>query len=258
VARNWSNHLGIFTNLRSRLWHLSIPLLLLSAACAQTTVRPIVRTAERNLQRPERILLYDFATTAAKINEYQGIMRQQPAHENPVARQRELGKIASSALTTDVALWLRQRGFTVERVPHGVSVEPTDLIINGQIVNIDEGNPLRRLLIGFGAGASTMTTRVQIFTAGGRQKVLEFATNADSGTLPGAAATVPVSAAMPIGVSLGLSAGGVVAAGLNGNSSAVGRMAAASADQAIRYLSEFFAKQGWIPENQVRPARVVR
>lgn len=68
---------------------------------------------------------------------------------------------------------------------------------------------------------------------------------------------MPVGAVMPVGVSLGLSAGGVVATGLNGNSSDVARMAGASADQAIRYLSEFFAKQGWIPENQVRPARVV-
>lgn len=177
MAREWCNHFGIFARLSAlRPRHVLIFLPLLSAACAQTTVRPIVLTAERNLQRPKRILLYDFATTAAKINEYQGIMRQQPAKQNPVERQRNLGKIASSALTADVDLWLRRRGFTVERVPHGVSVEPTDLIIDGQIVNIDEGNPLRRLLIGFGSGASTMTTRVQIFAAGGRQKVLEFAT----------------------------------------------------------------------------------
>lgn len=37
----------------------------------------------------------------------------------------------------------------------------------------------------------------------------------------------------------------------------VARMAAASGDQAVRYLSEFFAKQGWIRADQVRKARMV-
>jgi hypothetical protein len=46
-------------------------------------------------------------------------------------------------------------------------------------------------------------------------------------------------------------------AGVNGNSSDVGHMAAASAEQVIRYLSEFFAKQGWISGNQIKRANVV-
>jgi hypothetical protein len=37
----------------------------------------------------------------------------------------------------------------------------------------------------------------------------------------------------------------------------VARMAAASGDQAVRYLSEFFARQGWIRADQVRKARIV-
>jgi len=251
------NRFNVFGRLSTaHLRYLLIVILLLSAACAQTTVRPITRTAERNLPRPARILLYDFATSEAKITEYQGIMRQQPAHQNPMERQRELGRIASDALTTNLALWLRQLGFTVERVPRNVSVEETDLVIDGRFVTVDEGSPLRRLLIGFGSGASTMATRVQVFAAGQRQKVLEFATNADSGTMPGAAATVPVTVSVPIGVSVGLSAGGVVAAGVNGNSSDVVPMAAASADQAVRYLSEFFAKQGWITQDMIKRARI--
>ena len=37
----------------------------------------------------------------------------------------------------------------------------------------------------------------------------------------------------------------------------VARMAAESGDQAARYLSEFFAAQGWIRPDQVRKARVI-
>jgi hypothetical protein len=36
----------------------------------------------------------------------------------------------------------------------------------------------------------------------------------------------------------------------------VERMTANSADQAVRYLSEFFLKHGWIRKEQVRKARI--
>ena len=228
----------------------------LSAACAQTTVRPIVRTADKNLPRPARILIYDFAITDININEYQGILRQQPSNKNARERQREIGWLASEALTANLAQALRPLGFAVERVTRDTIVKETDLSIDGRIVSVDEGSPLRRLLIGLGSGASTMTARVQVFRPSQRQMLLEFTIHADSGRMPGAAATVPVSAAVPFGVGLGMSTGGAVATGLNANGSTVGHMAASSADQAVRFLSEFFARQGWIAENQVKGARI--
>jgi hypothetical protein len=35
----------------------------------------------------------------------------------------------------------------------------------------------------------------------------------------------------------------------------VARMAAASGEQAVHYLSEFFARQGWVRADQVKKAR---
>jgi hypothetical protein len=101
-----------------------------------------------------------------------------------------------------------------------------------------------------------MTTRVQVLAPGHQQKMLEFATEANSGSMPGAAATVPVGALVPLGVSVGLSAGGAVAAGLNGNSSDVSRMAASSADHAVRFLSHFFAKQRWTGADRIKSPRL--
>ena len=40
------------------------------------------------------------------------------------------------------------------------------------------------------------------------------------------------------------------------HNSDVAQMAAASGDQVVRYLSEFFAQQGWIRADQVRKARI--
>jgi hypothetical protein len=230
--------------------------LTLVTGCAQTSVRPIARIGDASFLRPTRILVYDFAISETSVKEYQGIMRQQPSNRDPIARQREIARIASESLTLHLIKGLRQLGFVVERATRDAPVDDHDLIIDGRFVSVDEGSPLRRLVIGFGSGATTMTTRVQVLAAGHHQKILEFATEANSGSMPGAAATVPVSAAVPFGISVGLSAGGAVATGLNRNSSNLSLLAASSADQAVRFLSQFFAKQRWIRADQVRIPRL--
>jgi hypothetical protein len=78
----------------------------------------------------------------------------------------------------------------------------------------------------------------------------------NGGTMPGAVVTAPVAALVPFGVSVGLTAGSVVATGLNNNASDIARMAASSADEIVCYLSEFFAKLGWIKADQVMKARI--
>jgi hypothetical protein len=47
-----------------------------------------------------------------------------------------------------------------------------------------------------------------------------------------------------------------VSSGLQADVSTVSLMAAASADQALRYLSEFFARQGWIDAVKIKKSRI--
>jgi len=229
---------------------------ILNIACAQTSIRLVSRGEEKNLRPPARILVYEFAIAGAAVIEYQGIMRQQPSIRDPVERQHQTARLAGEALAVHLTHGLRQLGFTVERASPGGPAGEDDLVIDGRFVIVDEGNPVRRLVFGFGAGAATMETRVQVIAASQRHKLLEFATRANSAAMPGAVATVPVAAMVPAGLSAGLTAGSAVATGLTHNSSDVVRMAAASADEAVRYLSEFFAKLGWIKTGQLKKARI--
>ena len=235
---------------------LSPALLLSTIGCAQTSVRPLARTVDTGLAAPARIWVHNFAVSENEVKEYQGIMRQQPSNPNPIDRQRQLGQHAADTLAADLAIGLRQLGFIVERGERGVVIGDDDLVIDGQFVRVDEGNPLRRFVIGFGAGAARMDTRVQVYQGIQRRKILEFATQAASGKMPGAVATAPAGAAAPAGVGIGLAAGNAVSTGLQGDLTSVQRMAVSSADQAVRYLSEFFARQGWISANQVRKPRI--
>ena len=217
-----------------------------ASSCAQTFVQPIARSADKNLPPPTRILVYNFAVDDADIKEYQGIMRQQPSIRDPQERHRQLGAAVSETLTNSLAGGLRRMGFTVELAPRGTMPAENDLVIDGRVLLVDEGSPLRRLAIGFGSGAARVETQVQIIGTREQKKLLEFSTRADSGRLPGAAVTLPVGAALPAGLSLGVAAGSAVAKGVNENSSKTDQMAVSSAEQAVRYLTEFFARQGWV------------
>ncbi len=223
-------------------------------ACGQSAIRPVALTNATKLHQPARILLVDFVIRDTDVNEYQGILRQQPANPNALERQRELAKLAVDTLSAELAKRLRQLGFTVDRVEGGTVVEDHDLLIDGEFENVDEGNPLRRVIIGFGSGAARLETRARVYQGSARRKIVEFIVSADSGKFPGAVATTPAVAIAPasVAVGIGVTGGRVVTTG----STSVAGMATANAEQAARYLSEFFAKQGWIAASQVKKARI--
>ncbi len=63
-------------------------------------------------------------------------------------------------------------------------------------------------------------------------------------------------AAVTGGVTAGMAAASPAEGALKEYHSEVERIAAHSADQAVAYLSEFFAKQGWIRPDQLKKAKV--
>ncbi|SRR6266513_5798 len=226
------------------------------AACGQTGIRKASLTSETNLPRPSRILVYDFAVSEREVKEYQGIMRQQPTIKDPVERERLLAKEVKDALSDELVDHLKPLGFVVERAARGTRATDNDLLVDGQFLTVDEGNPLHRLVIGFGTGASAVQTQVQVYQARESRKLLEFTTQSDSSSMPGAAATMGAGAVVGGGVSAGMVVANAAVSGVKTYKSDVARMAADSGDQVARYLSEFFAKQGWIRPDQVRKARI--
>lgn len=251
VDKGWRH--STYRTLSSLFWFLS---LLLIGACAQTTVRPMAQIGQRQLAPPTRILLYRFAIDENDVTEYQGIMRQQPSNPNPLQRQRFIADRAAATLADYLSDGLRNLGLKANTVERGTPVGEGELLIDGQFLQVDEGNPLRRWILGFGAGGAKMATRVQAFYGPQRRRVLEFTTESASSKLPGAIATAPASAVAPAAIGVGIAAGSAVSKGAQGDLTSAEQMAAANAEQAARFLSEFFAQQGWIEPAQVRKARM--
>jgi hypothetical protein len=243
----------------NRVVYLLIGVLLVCVVngCAQTGIRTTTLSTDANLPRPDRILVYDFAVSEQEVKEYQGIMRQQPTIKDPVERERLLAREVRDALAEELLSQLQRFDFVVERIPRNRRATDKELLVDGQFVTVDEGNPLHRLVLGFGNGASLVQTQVQVYQGSEPRKVLEFTTEADSGKMPGAAPTLGVGAVAQGGVTAGMAITNAASAGVKHYNSDIARMAAESGDQVARYLSEFFAKQGWIRPDQVRKARVV-
>lgn len=98
--------------------------------------------------------------------------------------------------------------------------------------------------------------RVQVyyFDQGSRTKLLEFETHSDSGTMPGAAATMGAGTVVTGGVTATSMVVSGAVGGVKVYRSAVDRMVARSPVQATDFLSEYFGKHGWISSGDVNTA----
>ena len=234
------------------------------AGCGKNVVQPGIQYIGPALaQRPERILVYDFAVTTAEVKENQGMFQSKinemagvttREHEQEIAD--EVKKVAAEELVEG----FRKLGLPAERAAANVLLPPRSLGIVGQFVDVDEGNKAARMVIGFGQGKSRVDIWMQVFGHGLTRdaaketapvKLLTFETHADSGKMPGALVTAGAGAAAQGGMTAGMAAANVGVSGIKSYRSAMGQMTSRSAEQAVAYLSEFFFKQGWIAPDKV-------
>ncbi len=242
---------------RHLAWIIAMALSALSVgACARTVVRPETQMRTFELSRPQQIVVYDFAVTEAEVTGHGPVRRM--AHETSGTsegeRERGIERQVADALAEELVRGLRDLGFAVERKSRATPVAGHEFVIDGEFLNVDEGNRLGRLVIGFGIGASKLDTEVHFYYGERRRKLLDFRTHADSGKMPGAAATMGTGAVVQGGITAGMAATSAATGALKEYHSELERMAAHSAHQAVAYLSEFFAKQGWIRPDQVKKA----
>jgi hypothetical protein len=246
---------------RGKDWMLPTLLVLLTAlcACARTAVRPQQQTSLTGFPHPQRVLVYDFAVTEDDVKRNQSIIAKAVDSASPTTereRKLDVGHQVVARMTEDLVAGINDLGLPTQHAFASTPVSNGDLLVLGQFLNVDEGNRLRRLVVGFGAGGATLDSQVLVYqaTARGDDKLLEFTTHADSGKMPGAAATMGAGAAAQGGVTAGMAAANVAVGGVKAYRSEAEALTGRSADQAVAYLSEFFARQRWISADKVKKA----
>jgi hypothetical protein len=222
---------------------------LLAAGCAPTDVKTTFQR-EGPAPRPERILVYDFAVAPDEVQLDRGISAEleQMAKGTPRSQQElQIGRQAARALSDELVKQITAMGLPAQRVVGAPANWANALLIEGQILSIDEGNRTERVVIGLGAGRSSVQTSVQVYEARGTQlvKLEGFITDAKSGYKPGAAETMGMGAAAgDLAVSAAVTAAGTVASeALGVNAEADARR---TASDVAKRLKAFFVEQGWI------------
>ena len=155
---------------------------------------------------------------------------------------QEVARVVTQKLVTEIG----KLGIPAVAAEGATPVAGPSLAIEGQFLTVDEGNRLRRAVIGFGAGASEVRTLVQVYenTNEGRRLVEDFYTTVKSSRKPGfgpmaGAGAAATGAAASVAVSAGV---GLATA----HSQTVEGDAAHTADEVVKVLKKFFAEQGWI------------
>lgn len=211
----------------------------------QTESMPVAST------KPAQIVVYPFSTTSTEVTLNQSIFQRTYrswTDQNQSQDQADLGHQTAHNVCVQVAANLTMKGYPATCLDRGMAPSADNvLIVDGEFNNISEGNRLRRMVIGLGTGQSTIDTTVVVAqkTSEGSQQVMEFATHADSGSMPGAA--IMGAPGMAAGGAAAVASVGVnvAAGGVKNYRSSTGSLADMTVNQIVDQLTKYYAQQGW-------------
>ena len=207
--------------------------------------------------RPSQFVIYEFAVTPAEMMQNQstvnGIyhsdtLRVEQHEQDRSATERE----AAGELTDDLVNKLTNLNFDAKKFPRGTLPPDGALVIDGQLLNIDEGDLVSRLVIGFGLGASQLDGQVRIYqiVLGVPTKLLDFKVHTDSGRMPGEVVTTGLGAAISGGTTLAGAAASVGLTGIDVHRSTLQSLTNSMANRIVGYFSQYAATQGWVNQSQ--------
>lgn len=227
-----------------------IALTLLAAGCAKTNVRTTEEVSYTGLARPQRVLIYNFVVSPDDIKQNSSVFAKLGrglSGSNQTAEELQLAREVADALATELTVKITNMGLYAIRADSNMTIPPGAILVTGEFTKIDEGNRLRRNMIGFGAGQSAVDATVKVLAPGrsGLNEIIGFDAHADSGNMPGAAVMGPAGAAAGAGTAAVLATNAAVS-GVKTYKSDSAHQAKGMADKISKELASYFAQQGWI------------
>jgi len=232
---------------------LYLALVMAIAGCAGASVQnpqvsaPVVPTA------PTQIVVYPFATDPSEVDLNSSIIQKTYRNlsgADQSAQQAQIARDSASNICLIVAASLSQKGYSALCQKRGIPVAGDSLmIVDGAFTDISAGNRLRRTIIGLGAGESVVNTDVQVFhrTSLGSHELLDFATHADSGQMPGVLIMGAPGAAVGGAAAIASLGVNVAASGVKLHRSSLDSLETMTAGQIVNEITQYCKEQGWNP-----------
>jgi len=222
-----------------------LTLLVGCASSSHVTARQEYKGAK--IARPDHILVYDFAATAADVPPGSAVTgqytRNMPQTPEQIAAGRKAGVQIAQVLTDEI----RKMGLPAEQATQSTQPQIGDLVIRGYILSIDEGDAAKRVAVGFGSGASHLKTAVEGFlmTEKGLKKLGSGIDESGGSKSPGTAMALAGAVATHNPAGLIISTAMKAHAEASGSSKVEGR-AEDTAKEIAKELQKKFKEQGWI------------
>jgi hypothetical protein len=202
---------------------------------------------DEKIARPDRIIVYDFVSSPAHVPADSTLAGQYVEHETPQTHEEiETGRKLGAQVAQELAAKIQDMGLPAVRAAGQPAPKPGDLVIRGYFVSADEGSAGKRVLIGFGSGASALRTVVEGYqaTSQGLRPLGSREIEAEGGKTPGVLVPLGMVAATgnPVGLIVGTAAHLI---GETGSETLEGA-AKRTAEEIAEELKGPFEKQGCI------------
>ena len=229
--------------LRASLVGLS--LLLCGAGCT-TGYRITQQSDVTGLAKPDVVYVVDFAVDPSEVKVDPGGPLQRIRNRlagggdgGQDAQQTALAHQVAETVATDLVQQITAMGLPAQRMTRDQTPPDGAIVVAGQFVDLDEGNRVRRMAIGFHQGQSSVSAQVQLYRVTGARaadQLLDFTAIGTSPPTPGAAVTMGAGAAAQAAAAAG---------GVKELTSSLQADAGRLAEQVAKTLQGFFARQGW-------------
>jgi hypothetical protein len=219
--------------------------------CASTKVVNREQLVTGPIPRPATIWVYDFVATAADVPANSALVGEKDLDTAPsqTAEEIEEGKKLGAQIAKELVTRINEMGMTAQQASPATKPQVNDIVIRGYLLSVEEGSTGMRVIVGFGAGKSALSTMVEGYqmTDHGLRKLGYGTVDAGGNKSPGMVLGVATFLATknPVGLIINGGVQGYQVA--SGNSGIEGR-AKATAKEIADVLKQRFASQGWIPE----------
>jgi hypothetical protein len=216
------------------------------AGCASSKVASY-QPYEGTIERPDRIIVYDFVTTPADLPAEVAVAGQGLPSPPQTAAQLSLGRRLGAEIAEDLVAELQSMGLSAVRAEGQPGPRVGDGLVVGYFVSVDPGSATERVVLGFGAGGSELKTVVKgyLMTAEGLRALGSGEVEAGSGKMPGGAVplVVTVATANPLGFAVAGAAKGY--GELSGSDTIEGAARRTAHEIAVK-IRATAERQGWI------------
>ena len=228
---------------------LCVLVLVVAAGCASTkVVGRDSKIGTEKIARPDRIYVYPFAATPADIPSWSAAAKRyaQPS-EPPTPEELEVGRKVGGLVAKELVTEIAKMGLLAEEGNPQSQPRPNDLMLIGYFEAVEEGSTVKRLALGFGSGATELTTSLEGYqmTKNGPRQLGSEKLDSSGAKTPGLFVPLAVLAVTSNPIGLIVMGGAKVAMEVTGKSKIEGA-AQRTAEAIAEQLRVRFKEQGWV------------